>query len=99
MLHSFDGRRHSVCSTQSYAIPTVDLSRFDIVRRMLDKQAAENQYYLENMPEVVAPRPPSTLSARNDTATAATGNPDALSSVPQQNENIYADLGTYYKRF
>lgn len=86
MLYSFDGRRHSVCSTHSYAIPTVNLSRFDVVRRKLDRKAAENQYYLENMPEVVAPRPPSTLS-------------DAPSSVLQQNENIYADVGAYYKRF
>lgn len=101
---SFDTRRQSVCSTQSYAQPNLQLSRFDIVRRKLENRAAENQYYLENMPETVAPRPPSLQSDPETSTTSVAGDEGGI----ELTENIYADVdvaadgggcSSTYKRF
>lgn len=90
-------RRGSVSSTQSYAMPTINLSRFEIVRRKLEKQ--ENQYGLENMPYAVAPRAPSLQSGDlvpvmpDRKASVAVDKRESLMSAkttgPDMNENIY----------
>lgn len=74
----------------------VNLSRFEIVQMQMQKKSPENQYYLENMPYVVAPAPPPLPDASS--ATPMVPQRLSVATTLAHDENIYAVIEPEEKR-